>query len=357
MRIRSWKTLTRKSARPRPCVPAARLRVESLEARDVPAAAVLDLTTAGANGAINDAIFQQSGPVGTLQPFVRLQRNGVEQGYNTDARPVQFDTDKNSAVTHSLLLQNVPLVTIGTTAYRQFVLDVNQRTNKPSQSLISLDELRIFTGDSRMLTGYDTATSMLTGATLVYDLDAGGDNAVLLDARLNNSIDSADMVLYVPDSAFFVGTYVYVYSKFGVTNAANDGYEQWAVLPTTPTTFGSIRGTVFQDFNGAPVGGLQGFVVYIDSPDPNNVNGNGVLDWTDGNGNGVWDPGEGEQWTTTDANGHYVLSGLTAGTYNIRVVVPPSGGFVPVGGITLFTPTLGPGGNDTDVDFHFVVPT
>ncbi len=38
------------------------------------------------------------------------------------------------------------------------------------------------------------------------------------------------------------------------------------------------------------------------------------LDWTDGNDNGVWDSGEGEQWTTTDATGLYRFYGLTAGT-------------------------------------------
>ena len=57
--------------------------------------------------------------------------------------------------------------------------------------------------------------------------------------------------------------------------------------------------------------------------------GDGVFEWTDAaTGDGVWDSGEGEQWTITDATGRYRLYSLTAGTpYNVRYVIPA--GYVP----------------------------
>ena len=42
----------------------------------------------------------------------------------------------------------------------------------------------------------------------------------------------------------------------------------------------------------------------------------GSLDWTDDNGNGVWDTGEGERWVETDAGGYYLFTNLADGTYN-----------------------------------------
>ncbi|MBX7104432.1 MAG: FG-GAP-like repeat-containing protein [Gemmataceae bacterium] len=72
---------------------------------------------------------------------------------------------------------------------------------------------------------------------------------------------------------------------------------------------GSISGVKFEDLDGDGVRdpgelGLAGFVIYSDA------NGNGSRDWTDNNGNLLWDAGEGEQWTTTDLNGNYTLTNL-----------------------------------------------
>src|SRR5262245_3417670 len=62
-------------------------RLEQLEDRVVPT--VLDLTTPGASGMLNGAVFSQltqpSGGSGTINTFAKLStNNAVEQGYNTD---------------------------------------------------------------------------------------------------------------------------------------------------------------------------------------------------------------------------------------------------------------------------------
>ena len=53
-------------------------------------------------------------------------------------------------------------------------------------------------------------------------------------------------------------------------------------------------------------GTLKDAQVFLDLDDDN------VLDWTDGNSDGLWNAGEGEQWTLSAADGSYSLSGLSA---------------------------------------------
>ena len=300
----NWKSLLSSftaSQKPRAVSDArrARLGLEELEDRAVPSAApTVDLTTAGAVGEINGAIFRQFSPqptgTGFIDSFVRLQAKGAgtqsEQGFNTDARPLQFDENKSPQFTRSLLLSNVPLVDIGGVKYREFLLDINQ---KASQPFLSLDQLRVYTGSAGDL-------SQLPGAA-VYDLDAGGDNWVKLNSQFSHGSGSGDMLFYVPDSAFTGGgQYVYLYSKFGENFMANAGFDEWAtghngvsVTAQTGNASGSISGTIY--LNGAP---LKDAVVFI-----------------------------GDTYAITDANGNYTFAGLATGLgtltdYTVTVQVP-----------------------------------
>jgi len=195
---------------------------------------VVDLTTAGSSGTINGALFQQVSPqstgTGVIDPFVRLQNKGVEQGYNTDARPVQFDEKTAANFTRSLLLSSVPVVTINGTAYRQFLLDINETGSKTGPRL-SLDQVQIFQANSGSLNNYPNLGKE------VYNLDAGGNNSVLLNYDLNPGSGAGDMFAYIPDSLFDKSIpYVYLYSHFGsdIANASSDaGFEEWAVLQGT----------------------------------------------------------------------------------------------------------------------------
>jgi SdrD B-like domain len=210
----------------------SRLSLERLELRDVPAA-VIDLASAGAQGTADGALFEQTGtqPTGTgvIQSFVRVQATGVEQGYNTDARPLQFDENQSPEFTRSLSIGQLPGATINGVSYREFLLDINQKSSSP---LLSLDELRLYVGQAPNLTGYDPTTQTLAGLTPIYDMDGAGDVTVKLDARLSHGSGSGDMFFLVPD-ADFVGQpangFVYLYSKFGQTWGANGGFEEWAV--------------------------------------------------------------------------------------------------------------------------------
>ncbi len=194
---------------------------------------LLDLTVES-EGTINGAIFQRFDPetsmgTGVIKPFLRIQGKGIEEGYNTDG-PVELET-KQSLWTHSLLLSDVPLVTIDGVNYGGFLLDINQ--SRGSKSLLSLDELKVYLEPSGNLIGYPDSFGLP-----VYDLDAGEDSWVKLDASLaGNGSGSGDMLVLIPQSVFMgSGNYIYLYSKFGTNESSNGGFEEWVVQTPEPAT-------------------------------------------------------------------------------------------------------------------------
>ncbi|MDJ0737811.1 MAG: PEP-CTERM sorting domain-containing protein [Nostocaceae cyanobacterium] len=202
-------------------------------------AAQLNLTSQGASGSINGALFEQISngePAGTgvINSFLRIQSPGnstVEAGYNTDARPLEFDENNSPQFTRSLLFSDVSIVNIDGKDYRQFILDLNEPNAKkknPDAPNIILDDLQIFLGNAPDLTGFNT-TDFANNTTKIFDLDAGGDNSVLLRDR-NSGSGRYDYLVSIENSKFennFVGTnqYLYLYSKF---SNAEGGFEEWA---------------------------------------------------------------------------------------------------------------------------------
>ena len=152
----------------------------------------------------------------------------------------------------------------------------------------------------------------------MFDLDAGGDVSVKLDARLNSGSGSGDMVLLVPDSAFAgadPNSFVYLYSKIGgqAGATANGGFEEWAVRaapPVSPPQVGtaSLSGRVLVDpgrdtVNGDEFG-IEGVTIQLRL-------------WMDGVYTVV-------ATTKTDVSGSYRFTGLSAGKYEIIEVDQPT---------------------------------
>ena len=195
--------------------------------------AVIDLTT-NETGSANGALFQRADfrPAGTgfINSFVRIQTNdGVEQGYNTSGRPAPFDDNNAVPFTRNITFGQVPTVSFNGTDYKEFILDINQNNAHP---LLSLDMIKVFTST----TGSQTTTNVSSLGTLRYDLDAGGDNEVLLDASRTSGSGQGDMFLMVPVSAFgstASSDFVYLYSLFGQNNPNNGGFEEWAIREST----------------------------------------------------------------------------------------------------------------------------
>jgi len=218
-------------------------------------AGMLDLTGGDpdtpvtSNGALFYWVDAASTGTGVIQSFVRIKKTGSEQGYNTDYRPLQYDEQSSAEFTHSLLLSDVPAVTLDGGRYLEFLLDINENTGGDSEFL-SLDKLFVYTSSSPNLTGYPWDS---TEAKPVYEMNAV--DWIALDYSLNHGSGSGDMFAYIPVDAFAnpAGPYVYLYSQFGAQGgmwASDAGFEEWAIRVPAPA--GLVLGML-----GLSVAGLK----------------------------------------------------------------------------------------------------
>ncbi len=229
----------------------------------------VDLTVAGNGGFIGEAYFKQitafnNGSTGTgvINAFLSIQKDGVEQGYNTDGKVEDEyhmkrtgSPSKADGFTQSLFLSEVPVVIAdfdnGEIAYRQFLLDVNENRGGGNE-YISLDKLQIYLAGVPDLESFE----LVNDNPLVYDLDNGGNHWIALNYELNAGSGSGDMFAYIPDSFFasakerqgLEDPYIYLYSLFGAPKIGENGlkgkdkdkdffnwggdagFEEWAVL-------------------------------------------------------------------------------------------------------------------------------
>ena len=229
------------------------IRVSSLSTLLIAAASLLLATGAratvvdlinGDTGTITNSYgtaqfdFTQPQPTGTgvIQPFLRVQNDPNEQGYNTSGG-TPFD-DKAGPWTHDLTFADLmtTAVTISGQNYFKLLLDINEPGG--ANSTISLDQLQFYTSAS----GSATTTNISSLGTLRYSFSAG--DQVLLDAARNHGSGSGDMYAYIPVSAF-AGTastdFVYMYCAFGNTDPSQGGFEEWALvvnpIPEASTIF------------------------------------------------------------------------------------------------------------------------
>lgn len=221
-------------------------------------AAVLavDLTvnnTGNISDGTNTATFtfdklQPSG-TGVLDPFVRVQDNGTEQGYNTtvaNAGQLPFE-EKFGTFTHDLQFSALQAIS----GNYNFVLDIGEPVSTAQgaqQSLLSLDGLKLYVTNtpgqnSSSVDGNGDANGI--NGTLLWNMDALADNYVLLDANRDGNPGNgvSDMLLQIPASVFAnvsSSQYIILWSRFGLQNSTNAGsesfgtFEEWAHLTAAP---------------------------------------------------------------------------------------------------------------------------
>jgi hypothetical protein len=209
-------------------------------------ATVVDLIN-GDSGSITNqygtAVFEftQPQPTGTgyIQPFLRVQNDPTEQGYNTSGvTPAAPFDDKAGPWTHDLTFADLVTteVYLNGQLYFKLMLDINEPGG--TKSTITLDDLRFYTSS----TGGLTTTDLSQLGTLRYAFGAG--DQVLMDAARNHGSGSGDMFAYIPVSAF-AGTaasdFVYMYCAFGGTDPSQGGFEEWTLvvnpIPEASTIF------------------------------------------------------------------------------------------------------------------------
>jgi hypothetical protein len=216
---------------------------------------LLDITTVGSQvhstGDFGGDFFVSGtfiGAAGTghIDPFVRIQQNGSEAGYDTDFTAKAVLQDQNGSWTHTLQLSDVPIINIGGVNYREFLLDANQTGN----GNISLNQVIIFqsAADVGLFNSADYAPASATtdasisfaGATRVFQMSnitLGTLTSHEVVVNSGNGSGTLDMALYVRDDDFTGGPFVTLFSQFGAppgTFAADDGFEEWKVRTLTP---------------------------------------------------------------------------------------------------------------------------
>jgi hypothetical protein len=221
---------------------------------------VIDLTTEPSTGSGTaviggafrvDQIDAQSTGTGVIEPFLRIQGNGNEMGYNTDANP-EYDA-KAGSWTHALQLSAVPIVTINTVDYRQFLLDINQNSGGTNEFL-ALNQIQIFQspGDvginsesfiNQTAAGGAPPLIQFSNATEVFRMNNATDpnTEIRMNYDLNPGSGGGDMFLYIRNDAFSQTptSFITLFSHFGTppgSAASNDGFEEWAVIGTGTTT-------------------------------------------------------------------------------------------------------------------------
>jgi hypothetical protein len=199
-------------------------------------AGVLDLTTAGASGMINGAIYTQgttNSGTGVFPAFVQVQKNGSEQGYNTTVGNT-LDNKNDATHNHEIRVGDIPVFVVNGQSYYRFFLDINE-VNNGVDNYLSLDAVQIYTSSIPN----QSTTNVPSLGTLRYDQGA---NSVALDYNLQAGSGKADMTLLVPVWANpNPNDYVYLYSMFGSMGivalgglppgdyGTSDGFEEWAL--------------------------------------------------------------------------------------------------------------------------------
>jgi hypothetical protein len=210
---------------------AALIAAGILAIASIAQATIVDLGSDG-SGTINGAIFQTNDdhPTGTgvYNPFLTIQNNGWQQGYNSSTG--NFDTKREPQWNHEIKFSDLQTTTLNGIAYFGFSVDVNE-PNGANKAGISLDGLSIWTSATLQSSTSTDGNGFFNGSlgTLRYDLGA---NQVLYNDQDSGS-GEGDINIYIPIS-FFAGAsandFVYMYQRWGNTDATEGGFEETALI-------------------------------------------------------------------------------------------------------------------------------
>lgn len=207
-------------------------------------AATIDLTAGrGTTVLYDEAYFIEfteemqttvSSGTGVIDPFLTIQKKGLEDGFNSDADPLVLDTTR-PMWNHSIQISDLVLSPIpGYSSYYEFLLDINE----PSMtSLITQHELEVYVVPYSAGGDIDNYAAIGSSGDLIWDLDGLEDSRIEYDYNLwsgsGQNIDAA----FLLDTALFSGynpdDYVYLYAQFGRFDGSGDrsgdGFEEYAL--------------------------------------------------------------------------------------------------------------------------------
>ncbi len=191
------------------------------------------------NGAIYTTNFLQPAGTGVIDPFLTIQANPTEQGYN--GTNDNFDTKRVPQWNHPITLGSLATVTVNGTQYYQFVVDVNE-PNSTSATTLSLDMLSVWTSPTLQDSTSTDANGLFNGSlgTLRYTMSPslGVNNVLYYDG--NSGSGQADISIYIPVANFAGASAtdnLYMYQAWGNSQPSEGGFEEtFAVLGSNMTS-------------------------------------------------------------------------------------------------------------------------
>ncbi|HWR59242.1 MAG TPA: PEP-CTERM sorting domain-containing protein [Thermodesulfovibrionales bacterium] len=204
--------------------------------------ALIDLTPSrGTTIPYDQAIFMEfteamqtgvSSGTGVIEPFLTIQKNTLEKGFNSDAFPVLNATRRawNRSIQISDLVASPNLPT-----YYEFLLDINEPAGK--KSLITQHALQVYVVPNSIGGAIATYEALQSFGTKIWDLDRLEDSQVLYDYNLwKGSGQNIDAAFLLPTSLFSgssLNDYVYLYTQFGTLDRlgfpSQAGFEEYAL--------------------------------------------------------------------------------------------------------------------------------
>lgn len=202
-------------------------------------------TPVAAFGAWWSTQFDQTSGSGVWQPFLDLQNpngnNNTEAGYNTDGtllmnqQRTTFNKDLPGNTLVPLTITGIPVPVFA------FWLDSNETGGGSANRLLVIDTIRIYSSLQASVS-VATEAGLAAVSSLRYNMDATGDNSILIDSTIGSTAGSgsSDLIMYVPVSLFDSNPYIYFYNENGFSDAngpagAHAGYEEWRARTGPPT--------------------------------------------------------------------------------------------------------------------------
>ena len=164
------------------------------------------------NGATWNAASNFGVGTGLLKSFLQVREppgpgaDGREEAFNTDAEPEPLDLGNADNFNHSLALNHVPVVKVGTQFFREFILDANEANSDPAANF-SIDKFDLWLCDVPAAATFSAVTNFEGNddCALVYGLDDGPngvDKALATDANSKGSGSSFDYQILIPEGKF-----------------------------------------------------------------------------------------------------------------------------------------------------------
>ena len=168
---------------------------------------------------INSAVWTQTRAfqvgTGNLNPFLRIQDAGDEEGFNSDGA-AQLDAD--ASWTKSLSLNHVPVITVAGNSYREIVFDANEENSAPD-GFFSIDQFNLHLCDDTNAPLFDARSDFESNVNCDEVYNLAGKVILATDDLSSGSGSGYDYRILIPEELFEIAA-----GAVGVSTTADCSY-------------------------------------------------------------------------------------------------------------------------------------